>query len=77
MQDLFFIHIHSLLERIYLTLVPYDLKRENSLHSRKKNHFLSSLDGRPVYIVKIGSMDFKGLLKTVGEVGFIKQVSMV
>ena len=32
------------------------------------------LDGRPVYIVKIGSMDFKGLLKTVGETGFIKQV---
>jgi len=27
-----------------------------------------------VYIVKIGSMDFKGLLKTVGETGFIKQV---
>lgn len=31
-------------------------------------------DGRPVYYVKIGSMDFKGLLKTVGETGFIKQV---
>lgn len=31
-------------------------------------------EGRPVYIVRLGSMDFKGLLKTVGEDGFVKQV---
>jgi len=31
-------------------------------------------EGRPVYIIRLGSMDFKGLLKTVGEDGFVKQV---
>ena len=36
--------------------------------------FMYRLDGRPVYIVRLGSMDFKGLLKTVGEDGFVQQV---
>ncbi|XP_012563299.1 SEC14-like protein 5 [Hydra vulgaris] len=31
-------------------------------------------EGRPVYIVRLGTMDFKGLLKTVGEDGFVKHV---
>jgi len=31
-------------------------------------------EGRPVYVVRLGSMDVKGLLKTVGEDGFVKQV---
>eukprot|EP00794_Sanderia_malayensis_P008919 gene8919-9871_t len=31
-------------------------------------------DGRPVYIIRLGTMDIKGLLKSVGEEGFVKQV---
>ena len=38
--------------------------------------FMYRLDGRPVYIVRLGSMDFKGLLKTVGEDGFVQQVKL-
>ncbi|KAK3724995.1 hypothetical protein QZH41_017469, partial [Actinostola sp. cb2023] len=32
-------------------------------------------EGRPVYILRLGSMDVKGLLKAVGEDGFLKHVS--
>lgn len=35
------------------------------------------LEGRPVYILRLGSMDVKGLLKAVGEDGFLKYVSTV
>ncbi|CAB4017853.1 SEC14 1 [Paramuricea clavata] len=31
-------------------------------------------EGRPVYILRLGSMDVKGLLKAVGEDGFLKYV---
>jgi len=31
-------------------------------------------DGRPIYIIRLGSMDIKGLMKSVGEDGFVKQV---
>ena len=37
---------------------------------------LNTLEGRPVYIVRLGTMDFKGLLKTVGEDGFVKHVNV-
>lgn len=50
---------------------------ENYLMKRisfSKICFFSFIEGRPVYIVRLGSMDFKGLLKTVGEDGFVKQV---
>ena len=32
------------------------------------------VDGRPVYILRLGQMDVKGLIKAVGEEGIIKQV---
>ena len=32
-------------------------------------------EGRPLYILRLGSMDVKGLLKAVGEDGFLKHVS--
>ena len=34
-------------------------------------------EGRPLYILRLGSMDVKGLLKAVGEDGFLKHVSGV
>ena len=34
--------------------------------------FLS--EGRPLYILRLGCMDVKGLLKAVGEDGFLKHV---
>ena len=34
-------------------------------------------EGRPVYILRLGCMDVKGLLKAVGEDGFLKHVSAV
>ena len=41
------------------------------------NFFLWNwLEGRPVYILRLGSMDVKGLLKAVGEDGFLKYVSI-
>jgi len=33
------------------------------------------VDGRPVYILRLGQMDVKGLIKSVGEEGIIKHVS--
>ena len=32
-------------------------------------------DGRPVYILRLGQMDTKGLLKSVGEDKILKHVS--
>lgn len=34
-------------------------------------------EGRPLYILRLGSMDVKGLLKAVGEDGFLKHVSNI
>lgn len=33
------------------------------------------LDGRPLYILRLGQMDVKGLIKGVGEEGILKHVS--
>lgn len=35
------------------------------------------IDGSPVYILRLGQMDVKGLIKAVGEEGIIKQVEKV
>ena len=32
-------------------------------------------DGRPLYILRLGQMDVKGLLKSIGEDGLLKLVS--
>jgi len=37
--------------------------------------FCHFIEGRPLYILRLGSMDVKGLLKAVGEDGFLKHVS--
>ena len=31
-------------------------------------------DGRPLYLLRLGQMDVKGLLKTIGEDGLLKLV---
>ncbi|XP_065066394.1 SEC14-like protein 1 isoform X2 [Rhopilema esculentum] len=31
-------------------------------------------DSRPIYLIRLGTMDIKGLLRSVGEEGFVKQV---
>ena len=36
---------------------------------------LSISDGRPLYILKLGQMDVKGLMKAVGEDTLLKHVS--
>ena len=38
-------------------------------------YFFFFIEGRPLYILRLGSMDVKGLLKAVGEDGFLKHVS--
>lgn len=35
------------------------------------------LDGRPLYILRLGQMDVKGLLKSIGEDGLLKLVSIL
>ena len=40
-------------------------------------YFFFFIEGRPLYILRLGSMDVKGLLKAVGEDGFLKHVSKV
>ena len=40
-------------------------------------YFFFVIEGRPLYILRLGSMDVKGLLKAVGEDGFLKHVSRV
>ena len=37
--------------------------------------FCFSIDGRPIYLIRLGTMDIKGLLRSVREDGFVKQVS--
>lgn len=32
-------------------------------------------DGRPLYVLRLGQMDVKGLLKSIGEDGLLKLVS--
>lgn len=36
----------------------------------------TSTDGRPLYILRLGQMDVKGLLKSIGEDGLLKLVSI-
>jgi hypothetical protein len=36
---------------------------------------LFCVDGRPVYVLRLGQMDVKGLLKSIGEDGLLKLVS--
>ena len=38
--------------------------------------FCFSVDGRPIYLIRLGTMDIKGLLRSVREDGFVKQVSL-
>lgn len=33
-------------------------------------------DGRPLYVLRLGQMDVKGLIKSVGEEGVLKHVSL-
>ena len=40
-------------------------------------YFFFVIEGRPLYILRLGCMDVKGLLKAVGEDGFLKHVSRV
>lgn len=35
------------------------------------------LEGRPLYILRLGQMDVKGLLKSVGEQCLLKQVNQL
>lgn len=37
--------------------------------------FFFLIEGRPLYILRLGQMDVKGLLKSVGEDCLLKQVS--
>lgn len=34
-------------------------------------------DGQPLYLLRLGQMDVKGLLKTIGEDGLLKLVSVI
>lgn len=39
------------------------------------NYFSFLIDGRPMYILRLGQMDVKGLMKAVGEEAVLKHVS--
>lgn len=36
--------------------------------------FFSSLDGRPLYILRLGQMDTKGLVRALGEESLLRHV---
>ena len=38
-------------------------------------YIFSISDGRPMYILRLGDMDVKGLMKAVGEENLLKHVS--
>lgn len=38
-------------------------------------NFLLFSEGRPLYLLRLGQMDVKGLVKSVGEEGLLKHVS--
>ena len=40
------------------------------------NLFFVLTDGRPLYILRLGQMDVKGLIRSVGEDGILKHVSV-
>ena len=54
-----------------ICLVPIDFSGDFFYFSLLLIH----IEGRPLYILRLGSMDVKGLLKAVGEDGFLKHVS--
>lgn len=41
----------------------------------KFHNYIYFLEGRPLYILRLGQMDVKGLLKSVGEDCLLKQVN--
>jgi hypothetical protein len=40
-------------------------------------NFPPFVDGRPLYVLKLGQMDVKGIMKSVGEEAILKHVSRV
>lgn len=49
----------------------------NECHRHLVECKLFFIDGRPVYVLRLGQMDVKGLIKAVGEEGIIKQVCLI
>ena len=45
--------------------------------SKTINYLVCCTDGRPLYILRLGQMDVKGLIKSVGEDGILKHVLSV
>ena len=48
--------------------------KKRSIHNDPDIVSVLLADGRPIYLIRLGTMDIKGLLRSVGEEGFVKQV---
>jgi hypothetical protein len=51
----------------------FQIWHTSSLNGRTFFSLLS--DGRPLYLLRLGQMDVKGLLKAIGEEGLLQLVS--
>jgi len=57
----------------YIFLIEDTKKKKNNYILI--NAFFYIIEGRPLYILRLGQMDVKGLLKSVGEDCLLKQVN--
>ena len=62
-----------------LNILTVKLKSESDnfcmLIKKLKYYFLLYTDDRPLYVLRLGLMDVKGLMKSVGEENLLKHVS--